>query len=197
MRPRTPTELRQFVADTRARVEADPNELKIARSKTGLYKMFVDEIMPLAIAADYLCEEDDRLKPVHGNQGYDVEVINRAGTVKGKVEIAKPYDGKANAEDLRLLESRGYGQIKIHDLGTGLLEVAARILRTAKDKSLKDYSDCTLLLAAVIAPPFDCELQPLAKSAELLCEDLKSITYLAKRVILVVPPLRRCYVVQG
>ena len=196
-RSRTPAELRQFVAKTRARVEADPNELKSARRKVGFYKMFVDEIIPLALAADYLCESNDRLQPVHGNQGYDVVLLDPAGNQKGKVEIAKPYDGKANAEDVKLLEKRGYGEIKIQDLGAGLAEVAALIIRTARDKSIKDYSDCTLLIAGVIAPPFDCELEPLAKSAELLCEDLRGLKYNANRVILVVPPLPQCYVVQG
>lgn len=196
-RPRTPAELRQFVAETRAWVEAHPDELKIARRKAGLYKMFVDEIIPLALAADHLCERNDRLQPVQGNQGYDVIVLDPAGTPKGKVEIAKPHDGKANAEDVKLLEKRGYGEIRIQEVGAGLAEIAALIIKTARDKSVKDYSDCTLLIAGVVTPPFDCELEPLAKSADLLCEDLKGLKYIAKRVILVVPPLPRCYVVQG
>jgi hypothetical protein len=109
--PRTPAELRQFVAEIRARVEADPEELKIARRKVGLYKMFVDEIIPLSLSADYICENHDLLKPVVGNQGYDVIVLAPDGTKRGKVEIAKPYDGKANAEDVKLLEKRtGFGK---------------------------------------------------------------------------------------
>ena len=195
-RPRTPAELRQFVADTRAQVEVDAKQLQIARRHTGLYKMFVDEIIPLSLAAEHLCAPTDRLKPVYGNQGYDVLVLDFQGKVKEKVEIAKPYDGKARAEDVRLLEQRGYGAFHIQELGAGLLEVAARILKTAKEKSVKDYSDCTLLIAGVISPPFDCEIDSLTKSAELLCEDLKRFSYIAKRVILVVPPLQQCFIVQ-
>ncbi len=191
--PRTPAELRQFVAKIKVQVEADPDELKIARRKVGLHKMFVDEIIPLSLAADHICESHDLLQPIVSNQGYDVIVLTQDGSIKGKVEIVKPYDGKANAEDVKLLEKRGYGEIKIRDIGAGLTEIAARIIKTAEKKSIKDYSDCTLLIVGVITPPFDCELEPLAKAAELLCEDLKKLKYIAKQVIFVVPPLPQCY----
>ena len=49
-KPRTPTALRKFVEEARLQVEADPKELKNTRKKTGLYKMFVDEIIPLSLA---------------------------------------------------------------------------------------------------------------------------------------------------
>lgn len=195
--PRTPDQLRQFVAEVRKRVESDRNELKKARRMEGLYKMFVDEVIPLTLAADFLCGKEDRLIPVHGSQGYDVVVMDPVGNEIDKIEIAKPYDGKADADDLKLVEERGFGDIKIHTLGDGLSAVAAHILTTARKKSLKDYRDCTLLIAGVIAPPFDCEIEPLEAAAELLKVELQSIKYLAKRVILVVPPLDKCYVVQG
>lgn len=196
-RQRTPAKLRQFIAEVRERVESNPDELKRARRKTGLYKMFVDEIMPLALAADHLCDQTDYLQPVRGNQGCDVVVLDAEGIQKDKIEIAKPYDGKTNADDVRLPEKRGFGNIKIQDLGAGLSEVAALILATARQKSVKDYSDCTLLIAGIIAPPFDCELEPLEKAADLLKTELQSMRYRAKRVILAVPPLQKCCVVQG
>lgn len=194
--PRTPDGLRQFVAEVRKRVESDQNELKKARKKVGLYKMFVDEVIPLALAADIVCEQSDLLMPVIGNQGYDVIVMDTERNEKGKIEIAKPYDGKADANDVRVVEERGFSEIKIHSLGGELSDIAAHILATARKKSLKDYTDCTLLIAGVITPPFECELEPLKEVAELLKEELQSIKYFAKKVILVVPPLEQFYVIQ-
>lgn len=69
---RTPTELRDYVQETRRRVEANADERKRALRKTGLYKTFVDEVMPLAICADHLCEPDDRILPVLGNPAQTV-----------------------------------------------------------------------------------------------------------------------------
>ena len=196
-RRRTVAELRQFVEEVRVAVEANPDEMKKARKKAGIYKMFVDEIMPLALAAEYVSDWSDYLQPVEGNQGYDVVIFDDKKKYKGKIEIAKPYNGENNAKDIKQIQQRGFGNIKIHELGEGLSEVAAQILATAQKKALKDYSDCTLLFLGSIAPPFDCELADLENSAELLKIQLQSIRYNAKRVLLVVPPLTDCFIVQG
>jgi len=194
---RTPMELRQYVALTRQKIKADQTELSKARRKNGLYKVFVDEVMPLAQAADHLCEPEDRLKPVLGNQGYDVIILGPTGSLKGKIEIAKPYNGKSDAIDAHLIDKQGYGQFKVHDLGAELDKVATLILDVAKAKSLKDYSDCILLIVGVIPPPFDCEIEGLEQAAALLCDELKQITYIANRVVLVLPTLKKCYLIQA
>jgi hypothetical protein len=195
-RRRTVAEIRQFVAEVRVAVESDPDEIQKALKKVGLYKMFVDEVMPLALAADHICHCTDYLEPVCGNQGHDVVIYDAMGNFKSKIEIAKPYKGDVNAEDVKLLDQRGFGNIKIHNIGEGLTEIAAHILATAKKKALKDYSDCILLLVGAMAPPFDCELAPLEKAADLLKIELQSIRYNAKKVVLVVPPLIKCFVIQ-
>jgi hypothetical protein len=194
---RTPEELRRFVAEVRAQVEANPAELQVAREKKGIYKTFVDEIIPLAQAADYLCGPEDRLQPVLGNQGYDAIVLDKHGSSKGKVEIGKPYDGKAVADDVKLLKQRGFGKVRVRDLGVGLLEIAARIVHTAKDKSIKDYSDCTLMIVGAVLPPMEIERKLLSDSADDPANELRTITYKAKKVIFVVPALEKCYEIQG
>jgi len=194
---RTPEELRRFVAEIRARVEENPAELQVAREKKGIYKKFVDEIIPLAQAADYLCDPEDRLQPVLGNQGYDVIVLDKEGKPKGKIEIGKPYDGKAVADDAKLLKERGFGKVRVGDLGSGLLEIAARILRTAKDKAIKDYRDCTLMIVGAVLPPMEIERSLLSNSADDLANELRAISYNAKKVVFVVPALEKCYAIQG
>jgi hypothetical protein len=194
---RTPEELRRFVAEVRAQVDANPTELQVAREKKGIYKTFVDEIIPLSQAADYLCGPEGRLKPVLGNQGYDVIVLDKNGISKGRVEIGKPYDGKAVADDAKLLKERGFGKVRVGELGSGLLEIAARILHTAKDKSIKDYSDCTLMIVESVLPPMDIERQLLSDSADELAKELRGIRYNANKVIFVVPALQKCYEIQG
>jgi len=194
---RTPDELRRFTADVRAQVEANHAELEVAREKRGIYKVFIDEVIPLAQAADYLCEADEKLKLVLGNQGYDAIIYDKYGKLKGKVEIGKPYDGKASADGVLLLKERGFGKIRVSELGSSLLEIAAHILRTARNKAIKDYSDCTLLIVGSIRPPFDVERKLLLDTADELAGELRAISYKANKVIFVVPAVEKCYAIQG
>lgn len=194
---RSPFELRAFVTDVRARLEADRGERRQAYRKNGIYKMFFDEVIPLALAADHICGASDKLMPISGNQGYDIVVLDEGGTEIGRVEIAKPFDGRADAEDRKLLLERGYGEVHVGNLGDDLEKIADIIVRTAEEKSNKDYGDCILLIVGVTSPPFECERLLLEQSANSLCERLMNIHYIARKVIFVVPLLDRCYVIQG
>lgn len=194
---RTPEDLRRFVAEVRAQVEANAQERQAGLEKRGLYKTFVDEIIPLAQAADYLCDSGHKIRPVLGNQGYDALVLDEHGNIIGKVEIGKPYDGKADADDAKMIKERGFGKFRIGELGTGLLDIARRIIHTAKQKSLKDYSDCTLLIVGTVLPPMDGERDMLLATGDVLADALRAIHYNAKKVIFVVPALRKCYTIQG
>lgn len=195
---RTPRELQEFVERTRSRVEADRPELKLARHRVGLYKLLIDEVMPLSMASLHICDQENQLLPVYGSQGYDAIVFDASGREKDRIEIAKPYDGKASADDANLMEQRGYGAITVRDWGEGLSDMFEVALATAKKKSLKDYRDSTLLFAVIPdLPPYEEEIPVFEKRAKELCDELRQFHFMARRVILVVPPLPSCHVVQG
>lgn len=194
---RTSDELKSFVEEVRKRVESDSDELQRARKGEGLYKVFIDEVMPLSQFSHLLYPAETLFLPVLGNQGYDVEVFDAQKNSVDRIEIAKPHDGQAEAKDNRLVNDRGFGQIKIFDLGGQLEPLAPWIAKTADKKSLKDYSDCTLVIVAAIPPSFDEELPTLEQRAIEIVGELEKMEFLAKRAFLAVPALNQCFEVKG
>ena len=194
---RTADQLILFVGEVRERVESDRDELERARKGTGLYRTFIDEVIPLSQFAHLIYPSGASFQPVIGSQGFDVEVFDDAGRLIDKVEIAKPYDGYAKARDYQLVEERGIGQTRVYDLGGQLDELTSWITKTANDKSLKDYSDCTLVFVASTHPPYELELQKLEERALELVGKLNEVTFKAKRTFLAVPALNKCYAIEG
>ncbi|CCE24042.1 hypothetical protein [Methylotuvimicrobium alcaliphilum] len=194
---RTSDQLKSFVEEVRDRVESDPDELQRARRGEGLYKAFVNEVMPLSQFAHLLYSPETLFRPVLGNQGYDVEVFDGQRNPIDRIEIAKPHDGQAEAEDNRLVAVRGFGQTRVYDLGGQLDALAPWIADTAENKSLKDYSDCTLVIVAATDPPFDEELPVLEQRSIEIVEQLGKMAFRAKRAYLAVPSLNKCFKIEG
>lgn len=190
---RTSDQLKSFVEEVRKRVESDPDELQRARRGKGLYKVFVNELMPLARFAHLLYSPETLFLPVLGNQGYDVEVFDGQGNPIDRIEIAKPHDGQAQAEDNRLVNERGFGKTRVYDFGGQLDALAPWIADTAENKSLKDYGDCTLVFVAAIDPPFDEELSVLEQRSIEIVEKMGKMAFRAKRAFLAVPSLNKCF----
>jgi hypothetical protein len=194
---RTSNQLNSFIEEVRKRVESDPDELQRARRGEGLYKAFVDEVMPLSRFAHLLYAPETLFLPVLGNQGYDVIVFDGQKKPCDRIEIAKPHDGQASAKDNRLVNERGFGQTRVYDFGSQLDALAPWIAETAENKSLKDYGDCTLVLVADIDPPFDEELPVVEQRSIEIVEKLGKMTFRAKRAFLAVPSLNKCFEIAG
>lgn len=194
---RTSDELKSFVEEVRKRVESDSDEFRRACCGEGLYKAFVDEVIPLSQFAHLLYPTETVFLPVLGNQGYDVEVFDGQKNLIDRIEIAKPHDGQRKAEDNRVVNERGFGQIKIFDLGGQLDPLVPWIAKTANKKSLKDYSDCTLVIVAAIDPPFDEEMHVLEQRAIEIVKELGNMAFLAKRAFLAVPALTKCFEIES
>jgi hypothetical protein len=190
---RTSGQLRVFVKEVRERVEACPGELRRARNGEGHYREFINEVWPLSQFAHLLYPPATLFLPVLGNQGYDVEVFDEEGEPLDKIEIAKPHDGRAKAENNRLLSEQGVGHIRVCDFGGQLDALKPWIAGTAEKKSLKDYSDCTLVLVAMTDSPFDEELPILEQRCVEFAQRLKQMAYRAKRAFLAVPALNKCF----
>ncbi|MFA7555866.1 MAG: hypothetical protein WCY88_16605 [Spongiibacteraceae bacterium] len=190
---RTSDQLRAFVKEVRERVESCPEELRRAQNGEGRYREFNNEVWPLSQFAHLLYPPETLFLPVLGNQGYDVEVYDEEGEPLDKIEIAKPHDGQANAENNRLLNERGFGHVRVCDFGGQLDALKPWIASTAENKSLKDYSDCTLIIVALTDSPFDEELPILEQRCIEFAQKLKQMAYRAKRAFLAVPSLDKCF----
>ena len=132
------------------------------------------------------------IEPVLGNQGYDAIVYDQAGHECDRIEIKKPHDGLERAMDGRLIIERGYGRVKCWRPGDELEPIVPFVLRTCKDCSVKDYSDCTLLVVLPVLEPFDVPEfeERFSETLAKLTEQVAGFHLRAKRVLLFIPPYR-------
>lgn len=152
---RTPSELRTFVDSKYPLIMACEDERFKAREKRGIYRWYRDEIMPLADFSYALFDDDVKVKPINGNQGYDAEVYDTKGRLINRIELCVPHDGNYDFKQAKKLNSKRYGDTWCGSPGYEIGKLSDVIVKSARNKSQKDYSDC--MLAIVIKCPPICE----------------------------------------
>jgi hypothetical protein len=188
--PRSPRALRRFVLDHTEAVRADLQERRLGLLRKGLYKQFLDEIVPLSCFAVLAYQEDVLVQPILGNQGYDADVLDGLGHKIDRVEVTAPRDGAREATDARRVAKHGVGAVRIEDPGDDFEVLFEHVLRTCRSKARKDYSDCTLAIAIEPMPPFPGFEGRFDEQLRRLVADMRKITFMARRVFLLVLPDR-------
>lgn len=183
-RPRSPKKLREFVTQLKKQTEADIQEFKLGIQKKGLYKEFVDEIMPLSSFAISAYPENYKIKPILGNQGYDALVYNDMGQEVDRIEITRPHDGADRAKDGRLIANRGYGRMKVGNPGEDFELLFSHVLSVCSSKAEKDYSDCTLVICIAPMQPFESFKEQYENQIDTLVRKIAEFKFRAKRVYL-------------
>jgi len=185
---RTASELREYVFALKDSAPRDSGEFKRSLLKAGLYKEFLDELVPLSCFALLAYPSDYSIQLVRGNQPYDAIVFDAAGNETDRIELTVPQDGEAEAEDRRLVVNRGFGNIAIGSPGDDFAALFPFVLRTCRAKARKDYGGCTVVVAIEPMPP----LEGFAKAHEVLvrqlADEIRAINFRAKRVYLLVMP---------
>ena len=187
---RSPSELREFVIRLKQAVQANKFERHRGHQKKGLYKQFLEELIPLSCFATQVYPDSYKVQPVLGNQGYDALVWSEVGEEVDRVEITSPHDGAAEAEDLRLVVDRGYGQLHIGTPGEDFEALFPHVLAACRKKAKKDYGGCTLVVAIAPIPPFASLEDRYEQQIEALVGAISRIRFKARRVFLVVLPDR-------
>jgi hypothetical protein len=187
---RSPQALRDFVVGLKDSVSADKAELNRGILKKGLYKEFLDEMVPLSIFALQIYPEHYGIQLVLGNQGYDALIFDETGIEVDRVEMTIPHDGNAKAKDARLVVNRGYGQVEIGIPGDDFDALFPHVLAVCQKKAAKDYGDCTLVIAIEPWPPFASFESKHEKQIEALVSKMEKMRFKAKRVFLLVLPDR-------
>lgn len=109
---RSPQELKLWVASVFEKFGTSDDTKNYMRTKKGLTKPFVEEIVPLSTIADhkYRGRSDVVLKPKFGNQAYDAEIV--IGDQKAhqtiKVEIGNAIDGQDDILRMEYLIQHGH-----------------------------------------------------------------------------------------
>ncbi len=186
--PRSPSDLRKFVVQLVETVKASESERHRGILKEGLYKKFLDELIPLSRFAICAYPGSYKVQLVLGNQGYDALVFSETGKEVDRIEITIPHDGDAKAKDARLIVDRGYGQIHVGEPGDDFDALFPHVLATCQKKAQKDYGDCTLVVTVAPMPPFQSFEPRYEKQIESLVQELSKIKFKAKRVFLLVLP---------
>jgi len=156
---RTPNELRQFVTTKMFKVNNCIKERHRGMLKKGIYKVFVDEIIPLSLFCIKIYPDNYNIFPKLGNQGYDAIVKDENGKIFEYLELTAPHDGRKAANDAKLTVERGYGELFVRDYNSGsdLKDMFSIIMDVCEKKLKKDYSNCSLVIVIYFSSPYEEE----------------------------------------
>jgi hypothetical protein len=186
---RTPEEMKLYFESKVNIIKNDVEYSSLARLKKGLFKEFLEEFYPLyCFSQSRFCFENSKLKIVIGNQGYDAIIINPDGT-ETRLEFTSYIDGKFEFEDAKLLNSRGYGNIKFNDfkdLESRALGYISKIMQNAKKKSEKSYKGVSIIFVVNTFDYFEVYENSSKVFVELLKEKLKKMRFNADNIYLLI-----------
>lgn len=196
---RSPRGLRQFVTRRRSKIKNCKQERHKGLLKKGIYKVFVDEIIPLSLFCLKNYPNSYKILPKLGNQGFDAIVKDERGKIYEHLELTKPHDGKRTAIDAMLTVSRGYSNILTRNYKSGddLNDMFPVIMEVCDKKSKKDYSDCSLVIVISFFPPFKEEEPAYIKLIQKLEKKIIEINFTVKKIYLLVIPLNKIVKIYG
>jgi hypothetical protein len=186
---RTIVEFRNYVTTVKSKVQNCREERHKGILKKGIYKVFVDEIIPISIFCIKNYPENYRIMSILGNQGYDAIIKDADGNFFEYLEITTPHDGFKEAKDAKLVVGRGYGEIESGNSGDDLRNMFSIILDICKKKAIKDYRDCSLIISISFFPPFKDEEPTYKQIIGELEEKISKIKFNVKKIYLLVIPL--------
>lgn len=184
-KPRTPCALTEFVNSYIREAKNNEVERHAAYLKKGSYKEFIDELVPLSIFCKSYYDASDRVEVslIVGHQPYDA-IVKKEGTIVEKIEITTPHNGTKSAEEFRELVTTGFSGGDSYDPGEDLDNLKPFILATCLKKAKKNYPNCLLVIAIDYLSPFDEHQSLYEEKISSICEEIKKITFKAKKVFL-------------
>ena len=185
--PRTAAELRSFIDEVRAAVQSDSDEFARGIRHEGLYKEFIDEVVPLCAFASLAYSSDFKIQWKSGNQGHDAIVFDATGVEVDRIELARPHDGRHRSEVGDQLAAGHAALLEASDYDKPLEHLKEFIESSAASKSHKDYSGITLVFAPVMLPPIAPLEVFFERQLDEICVLLKNYRFKAKRVVLLAP----------
>ena len=188
---RTPKELRQFVTTKKLKVNNCKQERHRAMRKKGIYKVFVEEIIPLSLFCIKIYPDNYKIFPKLGNQGYDAIVKDENGKIFEYVEITAPHDGRKAANVAKLAVKNGIALNTLRDYNSGsdLIDMFSIIMDVCEKKSKKDYSNCSLVIDIDFSPPIEEEKTIYVQLVKELEKKILEMKFNVKKIYLLIIPL--------
>jgi len=156
--------------------------------KKGIYKVFVDEIIPLSLFCMKIYPDNYKISPKLGNQGYDAIVKDENGKIFEYVEITAPHDGRkaANVAKLAVKNSIALNTLRDYNSGSDLIDMFSIIIDVCKKKSKKDYSNCSLVIDIDFSPPFEEEKTIYVQLLKKLEKKILEMKFNVKEIYLLI-----------
>ena len=188
---RTPNELRQFVTTLKSKINNCEQERHRGMLKEGIYKVFVDEIIPLSLFCLKVYPDNYKIFPKLGNQGYDAIVKDENGKIFEYVEITAPHDGRKAANVAKLAVKNGIALNTLRDYNSGsdLIDMFSIIMDVCEKKSKKDYSNCSLVIDIDFSPPIKEEKTIYVQLLKELEKKILKMKFNVKKIYLLIIPL--------
>ena len=188
---RTPKELRQFVTTKKLKVSKCKQERHRAMRKKGIYKVFVEEIIPLSLVCMKIYPDNYKIFPKLGNQGYDAIVKDENGKIFEYVEITGPHVGRKAKNVAKLAVKNGIALNTLRDYNSGsdLIDMFSIIMNVCKKKAKKDYSNCSLVIDIDFSSPYEEEKPIYMQLLKELEKKILKMKFNIKKIYLLIIPL--------
>ena len=188
---RTPKELRQFVTTKKLKVSKCKQERHRAMRKKGIYKVFVEEIIPLSLVCMKIYPDNYKIFPKLGNQGYDAIVKDENGKIFEYVEITGPHVGRKAKNVAKLAVKNGIALNTLRDYNSGsdLIDMFSIIMNVCKKKAKKDYSNCSLVIDIDFSSPYEEEKPIYMQLLKELEKKILKMKFNVKKIYLLIIPL--------
>ena len=183
---KTLLEIQMYIKRIRETIKGNIEEIKKMRLKTGLYKKYREELIPLLEYGilEYGLECKYLFQLIKGNQSYDAVVL-KDGAVIEIIEITNPQNGEKNFIDAKELNDNGITEIKVFG-SESQNEISSIIVNTALKKAKKNYKDKTLVIFIDEAFEFDLSDEDDCYVLDDLSNYLRSIKYSAAKVVFLI-----------
>jgi hypothetical protein len=188
---RSPNELREFVTTIKSKINNCEEERHKGMLMKGIYKVFLDEIIPLSLFCLKIYPDNYKIFPKLGNQGYDAIVKEENGKIFEYVEITTPYDGRKAVNIAKSVVKNGIAlnTHRAYNSGSDLKDMFSIIMDVCEKKSKKDYSNCSLVIAIDFSPPIEEEKTIYVQLVKELEKKILEMEFKVKKIYLLIIPL--------
>lgn len=142
-----------------------------------------------------VARKDKMLIVVDGKETkeYDAIVKNENGDFYENIELTFPHDGMFESEDAKKTVKKGFGHARIYKPGEDLNNLKPFILKTCKNKSDNDYSDCSLvIILGLFIQPYNQHKKLYINILDDITEEIKqNFKFKAKNVYILFTPFKK------
>ena len=190
--PRTPSELSDWYWQTYREICSDPEEVKKARAREGLYTHFVRDIYPLVIYAPWRFPADNVLcEPVITDQGFEALIYEEGERDRAQsVQVTWQEDGKAYVGVVEAMDTGGDDDWPGDLLEALHQELHPQFLKAAADKPILDCRSSTGSALLIVLDTSNSPLNNRDRLAEIemMVEVMRTIEYQVGSVYLITTP---------